>query len=429
MKKLLLSLLIAPAFVSAQSWVVQNTGFPTASRGINDIHIVDASTVWALAYDGAAPTNVVQEFTKTTDGGNTWTPGLVNIGHPTYTLSNVIALDANTAFVGAFDGDTGLGGVWKTTNGGTTWAQSTPANTYNASGTSWFNFVHFFDATHGITQGDPSPGNRFELKVTSDGGTTWTNPTGLLTMPTAAGEYGYTDLYAAVGNTIWFGTSNGRIFKSTNQGNTWTASQTPVADFTGHQLVFSDANNGLITNGTVYYVTTNGGTTWSASAPWTGLPNISSVPGQANYYVTTGAATGNSGSRFTTNAGTSFTTIDTGVQHTTVTFFDATTGWTGGFVNGGVGGIYKFDGNLRTNDTNAVQVSVTPNPTNGVVTVSGFNVANVSVYDLTGKKVYTKDFASIADASVDISALQTGAYVLTATSDTGATKTTKVLKN
>ena len=75
MKKILLSIsFFSLTFFSsnAQSWVEQATGFDAASRGVNEIQIVDANTVWALAYDGTDTTNNIQEFTRTTNGGSTW---------------------------------------------------------------------------------------------------------------------------------------------------------------------------------------------------------------------------------------------------------------------------------------------------------------------------------------------------------------------
>ena len=52
MKKLLLILLlIASLSTFAQSWDTQASGFASASRGISKLEIIDANTVWGLAYD------------------------------------------------------------------------------------------------------------------------------------------------------------------------------------------------------------------------------------------------------------------------------------------------------------------------------------------------------------------------------------------
>jgi PKD repeat protein len=78
-------------------WIRQNSGFTTANRGINHISIVDANTVWALGYDGTGAAANVQQFTKTTNGGATWTPGNINVGNTGLGISMIHALDAKVS--------------------------------------------------------------------------------------------------------------------------------------------------------------------------------------------------------------------------------------------------------------------------------------------------------------------------------------------
>ena len=85
MKKLLLALSLIALYstINAQ-WISQETDFTVANRGLSEIHIIDANTVWALAYDGAPLTNThttadnIQEFTRTLDGGATWNKGNID---------------------------------------------------------------------------------------------------------------------------------------------------------------------------------------------------------------------------------------------------------------------------------------------------------------------------------------------------------------
>ena len=78
MKKLLYLLLIVPFISNAQFWTDKATSFATAARGVNGISIVDANTVWVKAFDGSGgASNTVQEYAKSTDGGNTWTSGVM----------------------------------------------------------------------------------------------------------------------------------------------------------------------------------------------------------------------------------------------------------------------------------------------------------------------------------------------------------------
>ncbi|MBU0763588.1 MAG: C10 family peptidase, partial [Bacteroidetes bacterium] len=101
------------------SWIPQATGFATASRGIGHISVVDENIVWATAYDGTGGGAVVQEFTRTTDGGTTWTPGTINVGNTGLGIAMINALDASTAWVVAYPNASGqYGGIWKTANSG-----------------------------------------------------------------------------------------------------------------------------------------------------------------------------------------------------------------------------------------------------------------------------------------------------------------------
>jgi photosystem II stability/assembly factor-like uncharacterized protein len=171
MKKLLLSLSIIASFTTNAQWTSQATGFDVASRGLSEIKIVDANTVWAVAYDGLVTTNNIQEFTRTTNGGSLWTAGTIDVGNNALSISNITPVNGTTAWVGAYDSTAGQGGVFKTTDGGTTW-QEQNASAYNNSA-SWFNVVHFFDANVGITMGDPIGAGlgEYEMYRTTDGGT------------------------------------------------------------------------------------------------------------------------------------------------------------------------------------------------------------------------------------------------------------------
>src|SRR3989338_4846914 len=84
-------------------------------------------------------------------------------------------------------------------------------------------------------------------------------------------EFGYTRQIEVVGDNVWFTTSVGRLYHSTNRGATWTVYTTPVPDFGGAvtstssaNISFSSPTNGLIvTNNGVVYRTVNSGATWT----------------------------------------------------------------------------------------------------------------------------------------------------------------------
>jgi photosystem II stability/assembly factor-like uncharacterized protein len=441
MKKLLLtfSLIALSSTINAQ-WTSQATGFTAASRGLSEIKIVDANTVWALAYDGSGGGATVQEFTRTTDG-NTWTPGTIDVGDPALSLTNLSPVSATTAWVGAFDSTNGLGGVFKTTDGGATWSAQNIA-AYTTAGASWFDAVHFFDANIGITVGDPTGTGlgEFEVYRTTDGGTSWTAVAAAALPNPLNAEYGYNGGYAASGDTMWFTTNKGRLFRTTDKGVTWSVSQAPLTDFgsaaQSGTVHFSDPNNGCLlkTVGTTYtfYTTTNGGTTWSAGTTFTGTRNILNyIPG-TTIIVATSQTTGTVGTSVSTDNGTTWTDLEPAgtTQRGAAAFLNTTTGWCAGFnVDEITDGVFKLTGGLANQSFTSAKFRVYPNPATSNVTIATTDVDsyNLSVTDLSGKIVLAKSFNGMEN-TVDISALSSGAYFFTLSSD-NKKEVVKILKN
>ncbi|WP_426275261.1 T9SS type A sorting domain-containing protein [Chryseobacterium sp. S-02] len=447
MKRILLSAfaLLTSSLAFSQYWGTQNTAFTTASRGISGMEVYDANTVWAFAYDGATSTNNVQEFTKTSNGGTTWTSGAINIGDPSLTITNISGVNSTTAWVGAFDDTAGLGGVWKTTNGGTTWTLQKALTTANQS---WTNFVHFFDANNGIVGGDPESGE-FELYTTSDGGTTWTRVSGANVPNPLVGEYGYNSGYYAVGNNIFFYTGKGRIFKSTDKGLTWTVAFTGstygLTDFggatIGGDMAWSDANKGIVfkktyntatppvQTGLAIYGTTDGGTTWN-SITFTGITaansinDVTYVPGTSILVATSSAG----GSWKSVDNGVTWASLDTGVQHLNVRCSDSNNCYSGGFnTSSTVGGMFKSTQNLGVSDVinkKDKTLSIYPNPTKREVNIkTDKKIKSSSIFDITGKFVLTS-----TSEKVDISSLPTGSYLLKTEFTDGTSSSEKVIK-
>ena len=156
---------------------------------------------------GIVTSSNVQQFTKTTNGGTTWTPGNINVGNAGLGISMIHGISSTTAWLAAYPNAAGqLGGIWKTTNGGSTWTKQTTATFNNAS--SFTNVVHFWDANEGFCMGDPINGE-FEIYRTTNGGTNWTLVTGANIPNPLSGEYGYTRQMEVVGNSVWFSTNKG----------------------------------------------------------------------------------------------------------------------------------------------------------------------------------------------------------------------------
>ncbi|MCC7333177.1 MAG: S8 family serine peptidase [Flavobacteriales bacterium] len=331
------------------NWIPQATAFSQASRGITHIDIVDINTVWALAYDGSGGGANVQQFTKTTNGGTTWTPQNINVGNTGLGISMISAIDATTAWLAAYPNAGGqTGGIWKTTNGGTTWTRQTSATYTNAS--SFTNVVHFWNANDGFCQGDPIS-NEFELYTTTNGGTNWTAvPAANIPNP-LSGEYGYTRDIEVIGDVVWFGTNKGRLYHSTNKGLNWSVYQTPETDMQNAKYSFKDANNGILITGGNVYKTTNAGANWTQITTTGSIftSGLCWIEGTDIIFTTGGG--GSVGSSYSQDGGVTWNIIDTD-QHTYCEFINPVVGWSGWFnTNATTGGIWKW---------NSLQSALTP---------------------------------------------------------------------
>ncbi|MEI6062756.1 MAG: C10 family peptidase, partial [Bacteroidota bacterium] len=338
-------------------WVSQASAFATASRGIQYVNAVDSLTVWATAYNGTTTTQTINEFTKTINGGTTWTPGQV-LGGNVYGLGNICALSGTVAYVDVYSSGTqdNTCGVYKTSNGGTTWTHLTGAL---QGATSFADNVWFWNENDGMCHGDVKD-NYFEIYTTSNGGTTWTrvpktnigggaNP--------ISGEGGWTSVIQAVGaSTIMFGTNMGNLYISHDKGLHWTISATGITPLTSgvQKIAFKDDLNGLVeqtTTSLVLMETHDGGATWQAITP-TGpflTSDLCFVPGTDNTFVSTGAASGATGASFSFDGGytwAQFMGTETD-QFLACTFVNDNCGYAGGFnTNATTKGMNKYVGHL-----------------------------------------------------------------------------------
>ena len=271
------------------------------------------------------------------------------------------------------------------------------------------------------------------------------------------GEYGYNNVPVAAGGVLWFPTNKGRLYRTTDQGATWTAAQVNgLADFSGidastgngtrADAYFSDANTGLllktVIGGTTtthtytrtFMTTSNGGTTWGASAAFTGTHFILNyIPGTTNIVATSQATP--VGTSISTDNGATWTDLEPAgtEQRGASAFLNASTGWCAGFSDGdplGSAGIFKLSEPLGVDNAATVtKFKVYPNPASSVVTISTPEVETValSVTDLTGKVVMIKLLNGIEN-TVDISNLATGAYFFNLSSG-DKKEVVKILKN
>jgi photosystem II stability/assembly factor-like uncharacterized protein len=409
MKKQLLSIFaIASIGFGAQAqspdWsTIQNTNFTQVSAGIRYMDAVDANVIWATGYDGFAPGLNYNWFTTSSNGGTNFTSGDIFLDTNTFAVAAIEGIDANIAYVTAYNKVTGnLGTVYKTVDAGANWSNVAAVNMYTAAA-SFANITCFTDPLTGITMGDPVAGE-YEIHRTTDAGATWTKIAGASIPNPTTGEYGLTGVYTKNGNDIWFGTNKGRVYHSADAGLTWTVGAT--AGTAGvSRLAFRDNLNGLcialVGTTSNLYKTVNGGLNWTlVPAPANlGFNDICRIP-TTNMYASCGAGTGNTLLSYSSDDGATWTDWgSTGIQYLRIDFVDNVNGWAGAFSDqsvASIGGMYKYSGLATSLKPLAEKANfeVYPNPSNGIVSFTmpaAKNGATIEVIDALGKVVYTEN--------------------------------------
>jgi len=250
---------------SRAQWVHQVSGTESRLRGIS---AVSDRVCWATGARGTV--------LRTTDGGATWQKKTVP-GAGDLDFRDVHAFDDRTAYILSI-GAGELSRIDKTTDGGATWEISFRNNDPRG----FLDAIAFWDRTHGIAQGDPVDG-RFLILTTDDGGVSW-HPGPAQGMPPALDGEG---AFAASGTCLvvrgdrnaWFctgGAKSARVFRSTDRGMSWIASDTPITAGSSSagifSLAFRDVSHGIAVGGDykrpeeggrIVARTRDGGRTWS----------------------------------------------------------------------------------------------------------------------------------------------------------------------
>ncbi len=296
------------------------------------VSAVDENVVWVAGH-GAT-------FARTTDGGATWHAGVVP-GPDTLQFRDVHGVDERTAYL-LSAGPSDMSRIYKTTDAGNSWS----LQFVNREPRAFFDCFDFWDAQTGIAMSDAVDG-RIIIIRTTDGGTTW-SPIAPDNVPAASGSEGG---FAASGTCLasygerdaWIGTGAGseaRVLRSIDRGTHWSAHPTPMVAGSGtsgitsvvildslHAFVFGgEIVDSLTRAGTVNMAaTSDGGTTWTPRNPppfGRAVYGAAAMPGVSGVMV----AVGPPGVSFTSNAGASWTTLDT-LSYWAVGLVNRNAGW------------------------------------------------------------------------------------------------------
>lgn len=237
---------------------------------------------------------------------------------------NVVYVDPNNAsiiYVG-----TPAGGIWKSTNGGTTWtplSDELPQIGVSGIVTDKSNSNVIYIAT-----GDKDAGDTYSIGVlkSTNGGATW-NTTGLSFTNTST-RAGDIYMHPTNSNILWVATSVG-VYKTTNGGSSWT--NVLSGNIKDIKLKPGDPNTIYAVTSSAFYKSTNAGDSFSQVT--SGLPASSGrliigvTPANVNYVYVLSAKTSSSSYSFqglyrSTNSGASFSKTSS-----TTNIFESSQAW------------------------------------------------------------------------------------------------------
>ena len=315
---------------------------------------------------------------KTTDGGNSWTPLTDNQVTTVMGSIAVTPSDPNTIYAGTGEPNGSIDsfygqGILKSTDGGSTWSLITDNNTFFRKAIGKI-VVSPTDPNTVFAMvgggGANGLGGNFGIYKSTDGGATWSNTTTSITT-----GIGYSDLamnpqnpnvlYCALSSSN-SSVADNVLYETTDGGATWnpTATFPAAADPIGRltiglapsspQTIYVSAADRNTSGVLGVYKTTDGGGSWSTITPG---PNymggqgwydqtVAVNPNDPNTVYVAGAADSTNAVMQSTDGGATWTGIATGVAGNNgphadhhAAAFDAA----GNFLDGNDGGIWKLD--------------------------------------------------------------------------------------
>ncbi|WP_122818008.1 oxidoreductase [Nocardioides pantholopis] len=288
-----------------------------ADQGFRGLDAVNRRTAWVSG--GSVTEGGPGRVFRTTDGGRDWedvsppgTEGLM--------FRDVEARSAKEAVILAI-GPGEASRIYRTTNGGASWRTSF----VNDDPAAFYDCMAFYPGgRRGLAMSDPVDG-KFRILATRDFGRSWS----VLPdegMPEAPTEFGFAasgDCLVTAGHAAYFGTGGGaaRVFRSTDFGRTWTATEStiPAGESAGvFALAFRTPWQGVAVGGDFAdpadgvdaVATTRRGTVWRSAGDLTHLAEDAAyLPLRGRPLLVTGESGEVRGTSISTDEGRSWTRV------------------------------------------------------------------------------------------------------------------------
>lgn len=287
-----------------------------ADQGFRGLDAVDRRTAWVTG--GSASGGPGRVF-RTVDGGRTWadvsprgTEGLL--------LRDVEARTSKEAVVLAI-GPGDASRIYRTADGGRTWDTAF----VNDDPAAFYDCLAFYPGgRRGLALSDPVDG-KFRILRTRDAGRSWrvVSDAGMPEAPTEFGFAASGDCLVTAGRTAYFGSGGGasRIFRSDDFGRTWTATDStiPSGEAAGvFALAFRTPQKGIAVGGDFAdpadgvdaVATTRDGDLWRNAGDLTHLAeDVAYLPGHAGRLIVVGESGDVMGTSVSRDGGRSWTPV------------------------------------------------------------------------------------------------------------------------
>lgn len=391
-------LTIIPLFIGlfsiAQTFSPQNSG---VTSQLNAISFSTPSTGIVVGNSGV--------IRKTSDAGLTWT---ASSSGTSVDLNDVAFVNSSTYIA---VGKTGK--IIKTTNSGISWSTVNSGTSNDLTGV----FVNGLNVY--VT------GSNGTILISSNSGNAWTT--------TNTGISFKLNKIFFVSQFVGYAVGDGAtILVTVNGGQAWNFQTSGMNTPSLTDVHFTDANTGVITGSiggsdeSIIFRTTNGGSVWTTNNfSGTTLNSLGFFPDNSTGFAVGGSISGNTSTIYkTTSQGAGWILVPTTSSRQLGTCFPGTGI---GYTCGMDGTILRLASNTLgiEESTNDLNIRISPNPSNGVFTVSSGSDTNFSiqVFSANGERVTFIENGN----TIDLSSFTNGVYFAEIKTET-ATAVRKLVK-